>query len=152
MGCWHCRDAFWQHVLYIWLAVPGKTQSQNSRKSLWVACGHTFWWDYPYVWLAVTGKTNRQNILKSLWVAGTVVTLSDSICIPYDWQSFEKPKSKIFWKVCGLLVVTPCLWSHLLLQQTIDFSEYFACQFLQWLPVIPKVTKIFWKVYGLLIL
>ena len=42
MGCWHCSDAFYQHLLYIWLAVPEKPQRQNSRKSLWVACGHTF--------------------------------------------------------------------------------------------------------------
>ena len=52
-------------------------------------------------------KNPKAKCLKSLWVAGTVVTLSDSICFTYDWQSLEKkPKGKIFWKVCGLRVVT----------------------------------------------
>ena len=32
--------------------------------------------------------------------------LSDSMCFTYDWQSLEKPKSKIVGKVCGLHVVT----------------------------------------------
>ena len=91
MGCWHCSDAFWQHLLYIWLAVPGKkTQRQNSRKSLWVACGHTFWWDYPYVWLAVTGKPQRQNSRKSLWVAcghAFLTTLSSGLCLLLQWTT-----------------------------------------------------------------
>ena len=114
---------------------PKSTYSEKSVGCLWSLSGGINL--TLTLWLAVTGKTNRQNILKGLWVAGTVVTLSDSICLTYDWQSFEKPKGKIFWKVCGLPAVT--------LSGEINLTYVW-----QWLE--KPTGKIFWKVYVSLVL